>query len=435
VAKTLKISLETGRVDLEGAPAEGASDEEKNERTLALVDELKAEMAEIEPLVGDKPRDAIMRAWVVRTYLDAHPVRWIRNYALRAKWNDVAKMVDDVRERAASSLPEGEGQRIWEDLPYVREGLGLLFAKLRSQGEVQRLILSPLGKLAFAKIRYQREGPDDLTRVAREIEEVVRAGVHMDKEANAWGDANIPALLSGQPPAVIPPEKAVSMAPGAGLLVLGLVGVGAGVVLGPPAPAALGALGVGALLALVGVALLAGAAKRKAALPKEFMELSAKFRERLYLIICLRGLYQMTSRLTRATDAFDSFVKEKGGVNRWKRVKMDEKDVTRLFAAGAAEWHPKETIETWLSDQVTKTYRLDSQSLAAQADIDAEAWDAIMRAYKLSSDEMSGDGKLLDVVADLLFVGRGEDRKAERKRVFGDVYKAWDKAERDRATR
>lgn len=434
MVKTLRVSLATGRVQLDGLPGDGATDEEKNERALAVVDEVKAELAEVEQTVDESSRECLLRLWVLRTYLDAHPVRWIKNYALRAKWNEAAKQIDELRERASSQLGSGQGQAIWEDLPYVRESLGLLFDKLRAQGEVQRLILTPLGKLTFAKVRYQREGPEDLTRVCREIEEVVAATSHFDQEVGRWGDQNLTALLAGEAPRVIPAALAPSKGPGAALVIVGLALAGlGGAMLSGKSPVALGLLGLGPVLALVGGALLFKAIKRGAELPVEFADLAARFRERLYLIICLRGLYQMTSRLTRATDAFDRFLKDNGGVNRWKRVKVDEKDITKLFAEGAEEWHPKETIETWLSDQVTKTYRLDSQSLAAQADIDAEAWDAIMRAYKLSSDELGGDGRLLDVVADLLFVRRGENLEAERKRVFAEIYAAWDKAVEEQA--
>ncbi|MCO5171454.1 MAG: hypothetical protein M9894_34570 [Planctomycetes bacterium] len=427
--KTLRVSLATGRVQLEGVPAEGASDEEKNERALQVVDEVKAELAEVAGDVDEASRGALLRLWVLRCHLDAHPVRWIKNYALRAKWNEAAKEIDALRERAAGQLPDGHAATIWEDLPYVRDALGLLFDKLRAQGEVQRLILTPLGKLTFAKVRYQREGPEDLARVCRELEEVVAGTGHLDDEVARWGDQNLPALLAGEPPRVIPPALAPSFGPGGALLVVGLGLVAGGVAtLGGDGPTGPALLGLGALLAAAGAVLGVKAVGRLNKLPVEFADLAARFRERLYLIICLRGLYQMTSRLTRATDAFDRFLKDNGGVNRWKRVKVDDKDVTRLFAEGADAWHPKETIETWLSDQVTKTYRLDSQSLAAQADIDAEAWDAIMRAYKLSSDELGGDGRLLDVVADLLFVRRGEDIAAERARVFDEIYAAWDRA-------
>lgn len=434
MVKTLRVSLTTGRVELEGVPGEGASDEEKSERALAVVDEIKAELAELEKIVDESSREALLRLWVLRSYLDAHPVRWIKNYALRGKWNEAARRIDELRERASGQLADGQGTTIWEDLSYVREALGLLFDKLRAQGEVQRLILTPLGKLAFAKIRYQREGPEDLTRVCREIEEVVANTAHLDQEVTRWGDQNLPALLAGEPPRVIPPALAPSKGPGVALVVVGVaLGALGGLMLSGGSPAAPALLVVGPLLVVVGAVLLAKASKRAGELPREFADLAARFRERLYLIICLRGLYQMTSRLTRATDAFDRFLKENGGVNRWKRVKVDEKDLTKLFAEGADAWHPKETIETWLSDQVTKTYRLDSQSLAAQADIDVEAWDAIMRAYKLSSDELGGDGRLLDVVADLLFVRRGEDVATERQRVFNEIYAAWDKAVEERA--
>lgn len=433
MGKQLKISLATGRVRVEGVPAEDASDEQKNDRTLAVVEEIRAELPEVEKLVEESQREAILRLWVLKTHLEAHPVRWIRNYALRAKWNEVNKQIDGLYQRAAAELPDDVGKQMWEDLPYAREALGLLFDKLRAQGEVQRLILSPLGKLAFAKIKYQREGPEDLTRVAREIEEVVRASAKVDDDVRVWGDQNIPSLLSDEPPRALPASLAPAPTPGFATAGVGALVAGAGVVLQSPLNFA--AFGAGALVLAGGVALAAKALKRRGELPGEFKDLGARYRERLYLVCCLRGLYQMTSRLTRATDAFDRFVKENGGVNRWKRVKTEEKEVTKVFAEGSEGWHPKETIETWLSDQVTKTYRLDSQSLAAPADIDAEAWDAIARAYKLSSDELGGDGKLLDVVADLLFIRRGENIEAERRRVFGEIHAAWDKALRDRATR
>ena len=151
---------------VEGVPPDSASDEEKNERTLALVEELKTELPEIEPLTESAPREALMRLWVLRTYLESHPLRWVRNYAHRPKWNELNKQIDALRERAGAQLPDDQAKTVWQDLPYVREAVGLLFDKLRAQGEVQRLILTPLGKLTFAKVRYQREGPDDLTRVS-----------------------------------------------------------------------------------------------------------------------------------------------------------------------------------------------------------------------------------------------------------------------------
>jgi hypothetical protein len=436
VGKQLKLSLESGRVLVEGVPADSAPDEEKNDRALALVEELKTELPEIQPLVESAPREALMRLWVLRTYLESHPLRWIRNYAHRPKWNELNKQIEELRERAGSQLPDDQAKTIWEDLPYVREAVGLLFDKLRAQGEVQRLILSPLGKLTFAKVRYQREGPDDLTRVCREIEEIVSKSSSLDEEVARWGDGNLTPLLNGEPARVVPPGMAPSLAPGGALIGVGVLLAAGGVaLLAGSSPVALGLLALGPVLALVGVVLLAKAVKRRGQLPGEFADLGARFRERLYLVLCLRGLYQMTSRLTRATDAFDQFLKNNGGVNRWKRVKVEDKDLTKVFADGSEAWHPKQTIENWLGEEVTKTYRLDSQSLAAQAEIDAEAWDAIMRAYKLSSDEWGGDGKLLEVVADLLFIRRGENIESERKRVFNQIYAAWDKAERERATR
>lgn len=436
MGKQLKLSMETGRVPVDGVPGDGATDEEKNDRTLALVDELKAELPAIEPLVEAAPRDALLRLWVLRTYLESHPLRWIRNYAHRSKWNELNKAIDGLRERAGGQLPDEQAKSIWEDLPYVREAVGLLFDKLRAQGEVQRLILTPLGKLTFAKVRYQREGPDDLTRVCREIEEIVRNSASLDQEVSRWGDGNLTPLLNGEPARVVPPDMAPSPGPGGALIAVGVVLAGCGVVLlTGSGPIGMVMVGVGLVLAAVGGVLVAKAMKRRGQLPGEFADLGARFKERLYLVLCLRGLYQLTSRLTRATDAFDQYLKNHGGVNRWKRVKVEDKDLTKVFAEGSEGWHPKETIETWLGEQVTKTYRLESQSLTGQGDIDAEAWDAIMRAYKLSSDEWGGDGKLLEVVADLLFIRRGENIETERKRVFGQIYEAWDRAERDRATR
>lgn len=439
MGKTLKIDVQTGRISVPDVPGDGATDEQKSERTLAVVAELKAELPELQALVESAPREAIIRLWVLRAHLDAHPVRWIRNYAQRKEWNDLGKAIDDLREAAGAKLEEGKAKQMWEDLAYGRETLQLLWAKLRAQGEVLRLILSPLGKLQFAKIRYQREGADDLARVCREIEEVLRQSVDLDAQVVRWGEENLHALLAGQPPAAPPAGMVPSMGPGAGLLGVGLalLGVGAvGLTQGAPVPGA-AALAAGLIADGAGGVLLAGALKRRAALPGQFQDLGARFRERLYLTCCLRGLYQLTSRFTRASNALDSYQKENGGAPRWKRVKLDERDLTQVFAAGTEAWHPKETIESWLNDQVTKTFRLDSQSLTAQGDIDAEAWEALARAYQLASEERGAqaDGKLLDVVADLLFIHRGENVQAERKRVFAEVRHAWEQADRERATR
>ena len=99
---------------------------------------------------------------------------------------------------------------------------------------------------------------------------------------------------------------APAVGPGAGLIGVGVLLAGAGIALmtgGDQVGLAL--IGVGLVLVIVGVVLLAQAMKRRGQLPGEFADLGARFRERLYLVLCLRGLYQLASRLTRATDAFD----------------------------------------------------------------------------------------------------------------------------------
>ena len=437
MAKTLKLDVQRGRIEVPEVPGESATDEQKSERTLALVGELKAELPEIEKLIETAPREAIVRLWVLRSYLDAHPVRWIRNYAQRKEWNDLAKQLEELRDQAGAKLgDEAKAKQMWDDLPFARDTLQLLWGKLRAQGEVLRLILSPLGKLEFAKIRYQREGPEDLSRVCREIEESLAGGADMDAQVTAWGEPNLAALLAAAPPTQLPPELTPRTGPAVGMLAGGvLLLAGGGVLLGTNLGAGIGLMAVGLVVAGLGGANLAGALKRKGALPGEFVQLGSRFRERLYLTCCLRGLYQLTSRFTRASDALDSYQKEHGGAPRWKRVKLEEKDLTQVFATGTEAWHPKETIESWLNEQVTKAFRLDSQSLAAQADIDPEAWEMIYRAYQLASDDQGVGGKHLDVVADLLFIKRGENTEAERKRVFAELRAAAQAADRERATR
>lgn len=437
MAKTLKLDVQRGRIEVPEVPGESATEEQRSERTLALVKELGAELPEIEKLIETAPREAIVRLWVLRTYLDAHPVRWIRNYAQRKEWNDLAKRLDELRDQAGAALgDEAKAKQMWEDLPYARDTLQLLWGKLRAQGEVLRLILSPLGKLEFAKIRYQREGPEDLSRVCREIEESLAGGSDMDGQVIAWGEPNLAALLAAAPPTQLPPALTPKTGTGVGLLVVGVLLLGGGgALVGTNVAAGVGLLVVGLVVAGLGGANLAGALKRKGALPAEFVQLGSRFRERLYLTCCLRGLYQLTSRFTRASDALDSYQKEHGGAPRWKRVKLEEKDLTQVFASGTEAWHPKETIESWLSSEVTKAFRLDSQSLAAQADLDPEAWEMIYRAYQLASDDQGVGSKYLDVVADLLFIKRGEDTAAERKRVFAELRAAVQAADRERATR
>ncbi len=142
MAKTLKLDVQRGRIEVPEVPGESATDEQKSERTLALVGELKAELPEIEKLIESAPREAVVRLWVLRSYLDAHPVRWIRNYAQRKEWNDLAKRLDELRDQGGAALgDEAKAKRMWEDLPFVRDTLQLLWGKLRAQGEVLRLML------------------------------------------------------------------------------------------------------------------------------------------------------------------------------------------------------------------------------------------------------------------------------------------------------
>lgn len=436
MGKKLEISLQTGKVEVPGAPADAASEDEKNDRTLALVGEVEAALGTLERKAKATPREVVIEAWVLHTFLEAHPLRWIRNYAERRRWTDATKRLEALRDEAGAGLGEGGGKQLWDDLAYARGAVELLFTKLRAQGEVQRLILTPLGKLEFAKVRYQREGPEDLSRVCRELEDVVRGTADLDARFLALDGRSGAALLRGEALAELPPGLAPSLGAPLALLLLGLAGLGVagGAAVGavPGGTAALGgAGGLGALLALGGGALLAKASGRRRALPGELEELARRFRERLYVIASLRGLYQLTSRFTRASDALDRYLKDNGGPARWKRVKLDEKDLTRLFAEGTEAWHPRETIETWLGEQVTKAYRLDSQTLASPGDIDPDAWGMILRAYQLVSDDAGGaDDALLDRVAELLFIRRGEDTEAERRRVFELLEKAWAQAGR-----
>ncbi|RMG14786.1 MAG: hypothetical protein D6731_09750 [Planctomycetota bacterium] len=438
MAKTLKISMETGRVEIDGLPAEDASSEEKNAASVKLLEDVAAELEDLERRVDEEPREVLKQVWVLHTVLEAHPARWLQNFAKRRDRNALMGRLEALKGRCFEALPGDEGQQVWEDLPYIRQALGLLFAKLKATGEVQRMILTPLGNLQHAKIRYQRDSPEDLGRVCQEIRDTIRATSGIDEEVRAWGGVNREALLLGQPPRELPRDRVGSAGVGVVALLLGLAGLGAGGAalagaLPIPQAGAAGALVVGVLGTCFGAYVLRAVAKQKAKLPEEFAELSARLRERLYLVCALRFLDELYSRFSVANEAFLSFLKEHGGNVRWKRVKKDARDLTQLFAT-ETDWHPKETVETWLKNKVTKVFRLDSTTLAAPDDVDPEAWEAILKAYVLESVDTGDDvdaGQQLAAVGDLLFTRRGEDVAAERRRVFAQIQQSWEKAQQE----
>ncbi len=436
MAKTLKIDVRTGRIEV---PTPDEDADARDAATLELTAEIGAELDALEQRVDAEPRDVLKQVWVLNAWTDAYPKNWIKDFGKRRERNALQGRIDELRKQAQEALGVDQGKAIWEDLDFLRKVLPLLFEKQRASGEVLRLILSPLGKLKFCQIQYSRTGAEDLARVCQEVQEEVRRTNDLDEQALAWGLENHAALLSGQPPARIPTKL---QPPGGGGPLLGLGAllaggggaVAAGLVAGVPTTAGLGGAGLGALLLLVGGFKAKKAGAARAELPERFAELSARFRERLYLICTLRVLYRVSSRYTVAADAYDSAIKDYGGNQKWKALKFEGRDLTEVFAAES--WDPRGSIEHWLAEKVKQNFRLDSMTLAAPEDLDAEAWDVLLKAYLLESEEFgaaSADGAMLATVSDLLFTKRGEDVSSERARVFGEVQAAWERAQEERA--
>ena len=186
---------------------------------------------------------------------------------------------------------------------------------------------------------------------------------------------------------------------------------------------AAGLIGLGPLA--YGVLVLKSAGARKAELPAQFAETSAKFRERLYLVCALRTLNGFRSKLSRAVEAFRAHVQGSGGQQRWKRVKFESRDTTELFATEG--WDPRGTVELWLTEKIKETFRLDSTKMTALDEIDPEAWGVLLQAFELDALDLesSTEGRLLDTVSNLLFTKRGEDAEIERSDVFARVRAAW----------
>jgi hypothetical protein len=437
VARELKISMETGRVEVPGLPSDDADADTKNDLCVQLIADTEKDVEALEELVATDARGALKRAWVLKTVIDEHPNRWLKDFGQRRVRNGLMTRLEKIKERAFDELPDEIGKQIWEDLPYTRDLLGLLFDKLKAIGEVKRLILTPLGNLKFAQIKYQRDSPEDLARVCRDISDQIRAGSDIDEDVKRWGGANRDALVRGTPPASIPEDMVASATPGLALLGLGLAGIGlggailAGQIPALPQVAAFGAIGVGAVFDLVGMLLFTKARKQKAAAPVAFAKLSEKYRERLYLVCALRNLYAASSRFTVTNSAFEDSLRKTGGKARWKRVKFEGRDLTELFAT--EEWHERGTVEHWLSEKVTKVFRLESTTLASPEDLDDETWGVILKAYLLEGVENpdGGSESRLASVGHLLFNKRGEDVTAERARIFGEVNEAWATAERE----
>ena len=437
VAKRIQISLASGQLELDDQPPAEGDDDARNDTTLAVVAAVEEELAQLAEAGDDQAEATLRQVWVLNEYMEAFPLRWIRNYAERKGWSNATAKIKELRKRHESDYDEAK-LPVWETLDYLKQVLPLVFTRFKVRGEVLRLVLTPLGRLNHHEIRYQRDDADDLQRLCEDVSMQIRKTSDLDKEVERWGTANYPALLNPDPkPVELPADRMPAKGPGLIALLFGLalLGGGAATLLGKvplelPSPTGIGIAVaiVGVIAAAFGFTRLQAASQASAALPKEFADLASRFRERLYLICSLRLLNKMASRYTRANEAFQGFLREHGGKTHWKRIKFEGKFLTQTFVPDADEWHDKETIEFWLRDQVQKTYRLETVILTSPDELDEEAWEVILRAYLLESfdDDGSHQAELLDTVADLVFTRRGEDTDEERKRVFNLVYTAWE---------
>jgi len=429
MAREIKLDIATGRVKVAGLPAADADDATKAAAIKSLLDEMGPQLDELEGKVTSDSRAALLEAYQHLKALEAHPRNWAER-SMRRTIGEYEQRIEKVRDGAIDAIGHAEGKQIWEDLPYVLETLELLHAKQRTEDEVQRLILTPLGKLEHFKIDYQRNSAEDLQRVCAEVTTALRESTDLDEEMLAWGPDNRAAILHQRPLVKIPenmvPATGAAMgAIAAGVVIAGACGALPFVVEGIPKAAAAAALiGLGPIA--YGAMQIKAAGAIKAALPKRFTVLSSKFRERLYLVCALRTLNGFRSKLTIAVEALRTHLQNNGGQQRWKHVKFEGRDMTELFAHES--WDPRGTVELWLNEKVQEQFRLDSTRMSNMDELDEEDWGILLQAFELDALDLnsSTEGRLLDSVSHLLFTKRGEDSEAERKEVFARVRSAWE---------
>ena len=429
MARDLKLDIASGKVRVAGAPSDSAPAEVRAKAVHALLDEIEAELPGLTERAESAPRAALHEIYQHQQALAAHPRNWVEDRGQRRTWSEQERTLDALQVQAVTALGE-DGKSVWDDLPYVHQTLELYHAKQRAEDEVQRLILTPLGKLTHFQIDYQRQTADDLARVCQQVTEALRATTELDEQMLAWGPENRAAILHQRPLTSIPAGKAPSAGLAIPALAVGsLLIAGGGAALAGVVPGVSGAAGAAGLIGLApvlyGALALKGAKARKAELPAEFAQTSSKFRERLYLVCALRTLNGFRSKLSIAVEAFRAHLQATGGQQRWKRVKFESRDTTELFATEG--WDPRGTVELWLTEKIKETFRLDSTKMTGLDELDAEAWGVMLQAFELDALDLesSTEGRLLDTVSNLLFTKRGEDAVSERTEVFARVRAAW----------
>ncbi|MBL4846831.1 MAG: hypothetical protein JKY65_15030, partial [Planctomycetes bacterium] len=220
MARGLKLDIATGIIRVEGALAADADDETKAAATNALIDEIGPQLEALMKSVSSEPRQALLEAFQHKMALEAHPRSWIADRSRRRLINEAEQTIEKVCASAFDSLEEGK--QIWEDLPYILETLELLHAKQRAEDEVQRLILTPLGKLEHVTVNYKRQSAEDLSRVCQEVTDALRSTSDLDDQMLAWGPSNRAALLHQRPLTQIPASRVVGKGGPAGAIVAGL---------------------------------------------------------------------------------------------------------------------------------------------------------------------------------------------------------------------
>lgn len=366
----------------------------RNERALAGLKQAQADLEAAKATAASAPRDAAKALFQIESLLTRSPSGDLTSFEHKRNWKATEEQVGKLKADVTAALGD-KGSELFADMAFTKRALELLHAVHLRRREITSIKLDELAQvpgLGFdPKEANDPTDPGALVKNACEIVEKRLASTSgVDFDVDQWGKSYIESLSLGEAPRQFPNRLMPSLVVPQALLATGVVALGVGgFFLGVQHNTLVG----GAIAAAGGVDLLAavaflmkGLGARKQ-VPAQFDALSGTFRLRLYLVAVDRCLRRYVSGLSQAEEALRAHTSGDHAA-RWKRIKLQEKDIFKALAG--PDWEDRHPVDEEMARKIGLAHLVENDALKSANALSREFWESFGKAYFLNRKEEEG---------------------------------------------
>jgi hypothetical protein len=429
-----KISDHSPRCSAAPPGAGDATPAAKNDRALAALKEAQDGVATARTLLAT-PREAGKALFSVQLILEKSPSSDLTSFEHKRQYKAVEDSITKLRGEIEGALGAKETDQLLQDLAYTRKALELVHAVALKRKEMAGLkldTLAALPELAFdPAAAADATDPGSVPRAACEaVEKRLASTQSIDAEVDVWGKSYLEPLAASEAPREWPSSVAratlvptLLLGSAAFLLVAG--GVVTTVLKQTTVGEAIG--GAGVLDLVVGGVLFARAQAAKASLPGKFQALSQRFRERLYLVCVLRSVRSLLSALSKAEETLRAHTGGSENAARWKRIKLQEKDIIKSLAGES--WEEARNVDDEMTRKIQAAGGIAAESIRPSSALTRDDWDGLAKAYQVErrEDAAPTDDARLEALATVVLshASSQPEGSAVRKRAISDARAAY----------